>query len=41
MVCLRPTPQGENCANQGKHRTEDTEVTEGEPEDTGIGLVIR
>jgi hypothetical protein len=35
MVCLRPTPQGENCANRGKHRTEDTEVTEGEPEDTG------
>jgi hypothetical protein len=21
--------QGENCANWGKHRTEDTEVTEG------------
>ena len=35
MVFLRPTPQGEDCANRGKHRTEDTEVTEGEPEDTG------
>jgi hypothetical protein len=22
--------QGENCANRGKHRTEDTEVTEGD-----------
>jgi hypothetical protein len=38
MVCLRPTPRGENRANRGKHRTEDTEVTEAEPEDKGIGI---
>ena len=33
--------QGENCANRGKHRTEVTEVTEGEPEDRGEALLTR